>query len=135
MKKLWILLAVLVLCIMGYVIFNKTEGDVYYLGVGDSWLATYSVNKVNNSYYDSLSIQYIYDECSSEPEVVSPIEYTLVGNSSTKESSFPQELQGILNFHVASRINADFFETNFDNQMQLTVKWQGKEEHILLKKK
>lgn len=42
------------------------------------------------------------------------------------ESTYPQELQGVANFHVGSRMNADIFKITLDEEMELTIKWQVK---------
>lgn len=77
------------------------------------------------------SIRYFdANESKSETGKIGPIEYQLDGNSMKTQSSYPQELQGVANFHIGSRMNADFTKITFDNDIELTVKWQGKSETI-----
>lgn len=114
---------------------NKSKGTDFYLGQGNSWIAIYSITKIESSYYDSLSIQYIFDDNSkNQIEKIGPIEYELTGNSMKIESSSPQELQGAANFHVGSRMNAHYIKLSFEDNIELTVKWQGKSETIKLER-
>ena len=108
----------------------------FYTGQSTSWLATYSITKAKSSYYDSLSIQFLFDENNneSEREKIGPIEYVLNGNSMKMESSYPQELKGVANFHTGSRVNAEAFKITFDKELELTVKWKEKSEIIKLKR-
>lgn len=115
---------------------KAAKNDTYfYMGQGNSWLATYSIIKVKSSYYDSLSIQYLFDDnAKSKEEKVGPIEYKLIGNSMELKSSYPQELHGVCNFHNGSKMNVDIFKVAFDNYVELIVKWQGKSEIIKLER-
>ncbi|MDP4193190.1 MAG: hypothetical protein Q8858_16615, partial [Bacteroidota bacterium] len=104
---------------------NKTENkDTYfYFGQSYSWFATYSITKVKASYYDSLSMQYLFDDNSNDQtEKIGPIEYELIGNPMKIQSSYPQELQGFANFHTGSRMNISDIKITFDKDIELTVK-------------
>jgi hypothetical protein len=137
MKKiLGILMVVVLLSLSGCSKENKAQNkDTYfYFGQSNSWFATYSITKAKSSYYDSLSIQYLFDvnESKSETGKIGPIEYLLNSNSIKTQSSYPQELQGVANFHTGSRMNAEVAKITFDKDIELTVKWQGKIETIKL---
>lgn len=138
MKKiLGVIIMATLLSLYGCANDNKGENkDTYfYTGQGNSWLAAYSVIKAKSSFYDSLSIQYLFDENSKdETEKIGPIEYKLVGKQISLKSTYPQELQGVANFHVGSRMNANIFRISYDDEMELTIKWQGKSEVLKLKK-
>ena len=100
-----------------------------------TWLAIYTITKVKSSYYDSLSIQFLFDDNNKYPtEKIGPIEYELTGNSMKIGSSSPQELQGVANFHTGSRMNADNVKVTFDKEIILTVKWQCKSETLKLER-
>ena len=47
-------------------------------------------------------------------------------------STYPQELQGVANFHVGSRVNAEIIKITFEKNIELTVKWKDKSEGIKL---
>lgn len=135
MKKiLCFLIVVVLLSLTGCSKENKNT--YFYFGQNDTWIATYSITKAKASYYDSLSIQYLFDinESKSQTQKIGPIEYLLKGNSMKEQSSYPQELQGIGNFHTGCRMNADITKIKFDKDIELTVKWQGRSEIIKLKR-
>lgn len=115
----------------------KNEKNLFYTGQGEKWFATYSVSKVNSSYFDSLYIQYLSDrtttEKSKEEQNIGPIEYQLVGNSMKIESLSPQKLKGIGNFHIASEMNSEFFNFYDGDELSLEIKWKDKREIIKLK--
>lgn len=137
MKKLLSIFMIVIIVSLGGCSNNKDieKKDTYfYIGQSKSWLATYSVTKVNSSYYDSLSIQYLFDDNESETGKIGPIEYQLNGNSIKTQSSYPQELQGVANFHTGSSMNADVIKITFDKDVELNVKWQGKNETLKLKR-
>ena len=50
------------------------------------------------------------------------------------ESSSPQELQGVGNFHTRSIMNADVFDITFDKEMNLSIQWLNNKESIELKR-
>lgn len=133
-----ILMVVLLLSFSGCSNKNKTQSNdtYFYFGQSNSWFATYTITKDKSSYYDSLTIQFLFDdnETKSETEKIGPIEYQLDGNSMKIESSYPQELQGVANFHTGSRTNADVIQISFDKIIELTVNWKGKSETIKLKR-
>ncbi len=115
---------------------TEDKNTYFYLGQSNSWLVTYSITKVESTYYDSLSIQYIFDVNSPNEltQKIGPIEYQLNGNSMKTESSFPQELQGVGNFHTGNIMNADAFKITFDKEMDLSIQWQDNKESIKLKR-
>jgi hypothetical protein len=135
-KMLGVLMVVVLLALSGCLNENKAQNkDTYfYFGQSNSWFATYSITKAKSSYYDSLSIQYLFDanEGKGETGKIGPIEYLLNGNSIIIQSAYPQELQGVANFHTGSRMNADVTKITFDKDIELIVKWQGKSETIKL---
>lgn len=116
----------------------KNENNIFYTGQGEKWFATYSISKVNSSYFESLYIQYLVDrttiEKNKEEQNIGPIEYKLVGNSMKLESSFPQKLKGIGNFHTATEMNAELFSTDYGDELILEIKWKDKTEKLYLKK-
>lgn len=113
----------------------KNSDTYFYYGESSSWFATYSITEDKSSYYDSLTIQYLFDEDGKNQTVkIGPIEYELNGNSIETKSSYPQELQGVANFHTGTRVNADMFDITFDEEMELIVKWQDKNETIKLQR-
>lgn len=115
---------------------TEEKNTHFYLGQSNSWLVTYSITKVEDTYYDSLSILYIFDDNSltEKKQEIGPIEYQLIGNSMKTESSFPQELQGVGNFHTGNIMNADAFKITFDKEMDLSIQWQDNKESIKLKR-
>lgn len=132
-KAIWILMMVFIVSLVGCSNKKNTDDTYFYLGQSDSWLVTYTISKVESSYYNSLSIQYIFDEnIDNDTEKIGPIEYQLKGNSMEIESSYPQELQGIGYFHVGSRMNADLFKVTFDKQIDLSIQWLEYNESIKL---
>lgn len=137
MRKVLGILMIIALLPLSSCSNNKVDNtDTYfYFGQSNSWLATYSITKVKSLYYDSLSIQYLFDvDNINKTEKIGPIEYKLAGNSKETASSYPQELQGNANFHTGDIINADAFKITFNKEMELTIKWQDKSETIKLKK-
>lgn len=131
-KVLSFLIVVVLLSLTGC--SNENKDTYFYFGQSNTWIATYSITKAKASYYDSLSIQYLFDnnESKSQTKKIGPIEYQLNGNSMKEQSSSPQELQGIGYFHTGCRMNADITKIKFDKDIELTVKWQGKNEIIKL---
>jgi len=115
---------------------TEDKNTYFYLGQSNSWLVIYSITKVESTYYDSLSIQYIFDDNSpsEKTQKIGPIEYQLNGNSMKAESSYPQELQGVGNFHTGSIMNADAIKITFDKEMDLSIQWQDNKESITLKR-
>lgn len=141
MKKIFLYVFVIVMLLLsltGCSIKKMTEdkNTYFYLGQSKSWLVTYSITKVESTYYDSLSIQYIFDNNSpsDKTQKIGPIEYQLNGNSMKIESTSPQELQGVGNFHTGSIMNSDAFKITFDKEMDLSIQWQDNEESIKLKR-
>ena len=141
MKKVFLNIlgiTILLLSLMGCANRKTTEDNntYFYIGQSNRWIATYSITKVKSTYYDSLSIQYIFDnnDPNEKNQKIGPIEYQLNGNSMKTESSFPQELQGVGSFHTGSIINADAFDITFDKKMELSIQWQDKKESIELKR-
>ncbi|MFT4146651.1 MAG: hypothetical protein QM644_19580 [Mobilitalea sp.] len=141
MKKLFLsvfLIAMLLLSLTSCAGKKMTndKNTYFYLGQSNSWLVTYSITKVESTYYDSLSIQYIFDDeqLKEETQKIGPIEYQLNGNSIKAESSSPQELQGVGNFHTGSIMNADNIKVTFDKEIDLSIQWRDNEESIILKR-
>ena len=115
---------------------NGNSDTYFYYGESSSWFATYTITEDKSSYYDSLTIQYLFDEDGdNQAGKIGPIEYQLTGNSIETKSTYPQELQGVANFHTGTRINADMFEITFDEEMELLVKWQDKDETVKLQRR
>lgn len=100
---------------------NHSPNELVHFGMGENWLATYSVFKVNDSLFDSIYIQFIGEWKDTK---VGPIEYELEGAEHRASSSYPQELQGVGSFQVSSKFNADLFslEPNADGIYKLTIK-------------
>jgi hypothetical protein len=48
------------------------------------------------------------------------------------ESSYPQDLKGVGNFHTGSITNPATVQITFDNNIELNVKWQDKNEVVKL---
>jgi hypothetical protein len=48
------------------------------------------------------------------------------------ESSYPQDLKGFGNFHTGSITNPATVQITFDNNIELNVKWQDKNEVVKL---
>ncbi len=119
---------------------NNAQDNVYYFGEGKEWFATYTVSKVRTSYFDSIYIQYINDRTASVDEQqqtsknLGTIEYKLNAGNTTIQSSYPQQLKGIGNFHTASELNADMINIDFPEEINLEIKWLNKKEYIILKK-
>ena len=83
-KVISILMLVLLLSLSGCYKDNKPQNKntYFYFGQSNSWFATYSITKAKSSYYDSLSIQYLFDDNNKgQTEKIGPIEFQLVGNS------------------------------------------------------
>lgn len=147
MKKLILIASSLALvCIAAVVVMfslysnrsmDQNKDTYFYSGQSESWLATYSVTKAKSSYYNLLTIQYLFDpdEIGSETEKIGPIEYQLELSTMNIESSSPQELQGIGTLNTGNRINADFFHLASEETGKLTIDWQGKTETLDLEAK
>jgi len=139
MKKILSVLMILsIMSLTGF--YKKSEienSDTYfYYGESSSWFATYTITEDKSSYYDSLTIQYLFDEDEEKQIVkIGPIEYQLNGNSMEMKSSYPQELQDVANFHTGTRMNADMFEITFNEEMELLVNWQDKNETVKLQRR
>ncbi|HHV09745.1 MAG TPA: hypothetical protein GXX75_05655 [Clostridiales bacterium] len=141
MKKLSLYVFVIVILLLSLTgcsnkKMTEDKNTYFYLGQSNSWLVIYSITKVESTYYDSLSIQYIFDDNSpsEKTQKIGPIEYQLNGNSMKAESSYPQELQGVGNFHTGSIMNADAIKITFDKEMDLSIQWQDNKESITLKR-
>ncbi len=57
----------------------KNRDITFYAGQGETWMATYSISNVDSIYYDSLTIQHIFDEKERDAPSFGPIEYELTG--------------------------------------------------------
>lgn len=135
MKKLILVVFVLTLILLpGCSKMNKSKDDSYfYVGHGDSWLATYSLVKIEDKYYDSLVIQHIMRETKDERlEKIGPIEYELVTDYLIRSSSYPRELDGNAYLHTGSIMNEEIPKFPLGKTVELTVKWKGNEELITL---
>jgi hypothetical protein len=111
--------------------------NTFYFGKGTEWFGTYTVSMVHESYFESLYIQHVTDRTgSNEGQIkdIREIEYVLNMGGSKLESSDPQPLKGIGNFHTATEINKDLVDGDFPDQLTLTVKWNDQSEVIELKK-
>ncbi|MDP5274938.1 hypothetical protein [Chengkuizengella axinellae] len=114
---------------------NTQEQNIFYFGEGEKWFATYTVSKVSKSYFDSLYIQYIKDHNNrTEETTIGDIEYVLKAGNWTSQSSYPQSLKGVRNFHTASEMNAEAFDFANPEEVVLEISWQDKKETITLKK-
>ena len=131
-KRLEVFLILMMLIFTSCSMHSKEKDAYFYLGKSNTWLVTYSVTKVASSYYDSLSIQYIFDNNEDNLDKIGPIEYQLSDSSRSLVSSFPQQLQGIGYFHAGSRMNADIFKITFDKEMVFAIQWQGNTEKFKL---
>lgn len=138
MRKLWVIILIIIIMISGFGVFIKTKEKSTYLYTGKSqnWFATYTISKVNSSYFDSLYIQYVVDRSNGSriKQSIGSIEYELDGTIGKIKSSYPQNLKGIGNFHTASETNATLFNIDIDKEVQLIVKWNGKSEVLKLRK-
>ena len=108
------------------------DGTTFYVGKGESWLVTYSISKVEETYYESLTIQYLFgNEGIME---VGPIEFELITSSGTWESSDLQILQGVGSFHTSSISNADMIQLELDQEIDLTIRWEDRTESMKLER-
>jgi hypothetical protein len=104
-RLLSILTIIIILSLSGCTNTKGIEkvGTYFYVGQSNSWVATYSITEAKSLYYDSLYIQYIDDIIDGNKiDEVGKIEYILTGNSMKMESSYPQELKGVGNFHTGA---------------------------------
>ena len=105
--------------------------NIIYIGNSETWLGTFTVSNIDSIYYNSLVIQSVFDEkTDSQKEIIGKIEYKLIGDDMTFESTFPQNLEGTGYFHVGSKTSAEVFDIEFKDSMKLTVIWNDKEETI-----
>jgi hypothetical protein len=134
MKKI-LIISILVLFLWLALCSCSKDKDTYiYVGKGQSWLATYSLIKIDSNYYDSLSIQYLFDENNSNniTEKVSPIEFCLKGNSLELSTSYPRDLEGVASLHTSTIYNSDALKITFDDYVELTIYWKDKKETFKL---
>lgn len=132
MKKI-IFLMILVLSMfqLGCTNSGDSEDNIIYIGNSETWLGTFTVSNIDSIYYNSLVIQSVFDEkTDSQKEIIGKIEYKLIGDDMTFESTFPQNLEGTGYFHVGSKTSAEVFDIEFKDSMKLTVIWNDKEETI-----
>ncbi|KOP82943.1 hypothetical protein ACFFHH_06585 [Cytobacillus solani] len=118
---------------------EQSNKNITYFGEGEEWFSTYTISRVRTSVFESLYIQYITDRTASVEEQgthgIGEIEYSLkIGDSSSLESSFPQPLKGVRNFHTATEINAELVNGDFPETIKLTIMWDEKKEMIELVK-
>ncbi|MBP2242978.1 hypothetical protein J2Z40_003560 [Cytobacillus eiseniae] len=117
---------------------ESKQDNIFYFGKGNEWFGTYTISKVNHSYFESLYIQHIRDRTDSVKEQatnnIGNIEYVLNKGNSQLESNYPQPIQGIGSFHTAIEVSEDLINNMFPDQLTLTIKWNGKSEIIELKK-
>lgn len=119
---------------------NSQKNQIFYFGEGEHWFGTYTISKVKSSNFNSLYIQYITDRNASVDEQTSPkigkIEYVLTMGDDSMKSSFPLALKGIGNYHTASEVNAEIYDTISDapDEITLEVKWLNHKETIKLTK-
>lgn len=118
---------------------EQSDSNVFYFGEGKEWFGAYTIYKVRTSYFESLYIQYLTDRTGSVEEQttknIGKIEYILnISDSAKLESSFPQPLKGVGNFHTATEINAKLIDSDFSERITLTINWKDKKEVIELKK-
>ena len=112
---------------------SKEKNTYYYIGQSDSWIATFSMIKVDSCFYNSVTIQSIIDTSHTEKiKILGPIEYQLNSTSMKIESSYPQELQGVGSFLTSNIMNADSFDITFDKEIDWSIQWNDKEENIKL---
>lgn len=108
-----------------------------YFGEGEEWFSTFTISKLRTSVFESLYIQYITDRTASVEEQgthgIGEIEYSLkIEDSDSLESSYPQPLKGVRNFHTATEINEELVNWKFPKTVKLTIMWNGKKEIIEL---
>ena len=134
MKKIFSISVLILLLILTLYSCSSKDKDTYiYVGKSQSWLATYSIIKVGTNYYDSLSIQYMFDdENSILTEKISPVEFHLKGNSTELSTSYPQDLKGVANLHTGTIYNSETILFTFDDYVELTICWKDKEETFKL---
>lgn len=132
MKKLLIILMLFLLLTLSS--YSKDNDTYIYVGNGQSWLATYSLIKIDSNYYDSLSIQYLFDDNNSSniTEKISPIEFCLKGNSIELSTSYPQVLRGVASLHTSTIYNSEAVKITFDDYVELTVYWNDTKETFKL---
>lgn len=134
MKKIFsISLLILFLCLT-LCSCSKDKDTYIYVGRGESWLATYSLIKIDSNYYDSLSIQYLFDEnnIANPTEKISPIEFCLKGNSIELSTAYPHDLKGAATLHTGTIYNSETVIITFDAHVDLTISWQDKKETFKL---
>jgi hypothetical protein len=133
-KRLFFSIVALLVLMVGCTKGTIEEQNIFYFGEGNEWFSTYTISKVNGSYFDSLYIQYVTDRTEPLTDRVGEIEYHLSVGEMFLSSTYPQPLQGVGNFHTASEMNADFFTMEFPDKVTLEIRWQDKVEKIILKK-
>lgn len=108
------------------------EGSAFYVGNSEHWLATYSISKVEETYYDSMTLQYLFG---NEGIVeVGPVEFELQGNGQLLSAQYPKNLEGVGGLHTNSVSNANFISLELNQEMDLMVKWKNQTETIKLKR-
>lgn len=108
------------------------EGSTFYVGNSEHWLETYSISKVEETYYDSMTLQYLFG---NEGIVeVGPVEFELQGNGQLLSTQYPKNLEGVGGLHTNSVSNANFISLELNQEMDLMVKWKNQTETIKLKR-
>ena len=108
------------------------DGTTFYVGKSESWLATYSISKIEETYYESFTFQYLFGNEGTMD--IGAIEFELVTSNGTWESSDLQVLQGVGSFHTSSISNADIIQLELDQEIDLTIKWKDQTEIMKLER-
>lgn len=109
---------------------TKAKDLFVYYAIGSSWAATYTILDGGETYFDSLYIQNLDPAVSG----MKPIEYVLKGDGREASSQYPQPLQGVRSFQVSTEYNKQLIDLSDyeDKVYQLTIRQDGKEEHLTL---
>lgn len=109
---------------------TKAKDLFVYYAIGSSWAATYTILDGGETFFDSLYIQNLDPAVSG----MKPIEYVLKGDGREASSQYPQPLQGVRSFQVSTEYNKQLIDLSDyeDKVYQLTIKQDGKEEHLTL---
>ncbi len=130
MKQMTFVLLLVLVLLGGCISVIEEEKNMMYFGEGEEWFAVYTVSNVKNFVYDSLYIQYTSDFVGKQR--VKELEYSLTVGEKKLSSSYPQPIEGVGNFHTASKINPEFFSLDYPDQAILELSWQDQAETIVL---
>ncbi|TLS38193.1 hypothetical protein [Pseudalkalibacillus caeni] len=105
----------------------KEAGNYFFTGESEHWHAIYTVSDIKGNYYDSIYLQYTGDG------KVSDATYHLKGKFVTASNRIT--LDGEKNSYQDSsrwQEKVKSFEPSHKEKLELTMKWNGEEENIVL---